>query len=353
MLEETEKDRGVYPGATAGGYPRGIWLFAGRLYVGLLVSRQNIHIRLRHSRLSDLDQASIVAAKLQTQSCSRFVHPPDSRRAQKPHAAEAGWTATEQAQGSARFWLPLAALDRTHDSCRNQFYSDLSPPPPDAIACPARKFTSSTRSKWAKNTARATSSTLPIRSFMSRTWGMKFLARACAVGSAGEAHRAWRAGGLIPSVFAQLLRAAYRLGRKKGVPPAGGTERASKSRNKNRGVFMPADRKAHYEMLQVNGFPCPDRAKRRSLPSAFSILRRRHGGSVRQGGPPRHAQADGDTGCVRMCSRFIPFCTEHCITETYDMVLNATGRWFKSTAREASAPAAFPGRRARARHCGA
>ena len=60
------------------------------------------------------------------------------------------------------------------------------------------------------------------------------------------------------SVFASLLRGAYRLsGAKKafGLPEAEIREVIAKQ-NRHRGVFTPTDRKACYETVMVNGFPC-------------------------------------------------------------------------------------------------
>ena len=60
------------------------------------------------------------------------------------------------------------------------------------------------------------------------------------------------------SVFASLLRGAYRLsGAKKafGLPEEEILE-VIKKQNRHRGVFTPTDRKAYYETITMNGFPC-------------------------------------------------------------------------------------------------
>jgi len=60
------------------------------------------------------------------------------------------------------------------------------------------------------------------------------------------------------SVFASLLRCVYRLsGAKKAFClPEDEITKVIEKQNRNRGVFTPTDRKAHYETVTVNGFPC-------------------------------------------------------------------------------------------------
>ena len=58
------------------------------------------------------------------------------------------------------------------------------------------------------------------------------------------------------SVFASLLRGAYRLsGAKKafGLPEEAILE-VIKKQHRHRGVFTPTDRKAYYETITMNGF---------------------------------------------------------------------------------------------------
>ena len=60
------------------------------------------------------------------------------------------------------------------------------------------------------------------------------------------------------SIFASALRAAYKLsGAKKafGLPEAE-IRKVIDRQNRSRGVFTPTDRKAYYETITVNGFPC-------------------------------------------------------------------------------------------------
>ena len=87
-----------------------------------------------------------------------------------------------------------------------------------------------------------------------------------------------------------------------------------------RGVFTPTDKKAYYETVTVNGFPCLI-VRQKPTPSERAILYFFGGGMVI--GPDK-----GDLPVMRKLSResgcdvwfpFYPLCTEHCITETYDM----------------------------------
>ena len=91
--------------------------------------------------------------------------------------------------------------------------------------------------------------------------------------------------------------------------------------NRHRGVFVPTDRKAHYKMIKMNGFPCLI-VRERPEPSERAILYFFGGGMVI--GPDR-----GDLPVMRKLCRetncdvwfpFYPLCMEHCITETYAMV---------------------------------
>lgn len=125
------------------------------------------------------------------------------------------------------------------------------------------------------------------------------------------------------SISASLLRIAYNLSsaKKSLTLPEEELRVVIEKQNRHRGVFTPTDHKAHYEMITVNGFPClivrenPKSAKR-------AVLYFFGGGMVI--GPDK-----GDLSVMRKLCRgsgcdvwfpFYPLCTEHCITETYDMV---------------------------------
>lgn len=60
------------------------------------------------------------------------------------------------------------------------------------------------------------------------------------------------------SIFSSILRTAYKLsGAKKAFGlPENEIRKVIDKQNRSRGVFIPTDCKAHYEMITVNGFPC-------------------------------------------------------------------------------------------------
>ena len=124
------------------------------------------------------------------------------------------------------------------------------------------------------------------------------------------------------SIFAALLRGVYKLsGAKKAFSlPEDEILKVIEKQNRSRGVFTPTDKKAYYETVTVNGFPCLI-VRQKPTPSERAILYFFGGGMVI--GPDK-----GDLPVMRKLSResgcdvwfpFYPLCTEHCITETYDM----------------------------------
>ena len=60
------------------------------------------------------------------------------------------------------------------------------------------------------------------------------------------------------SIFASILRSVYKLsGAKKAFAlPEDALRREIEKQNRHRGIFTPTDRKAYYETIAVNGFPC-------------------------------------------------------------------------------------------------
>ena len=125
------------------------------------------------------------------------------------------------------------------------------------------------------------------------------------------------------SISASLLRTVYKLsGAKKSFAlPEEELLAVIEKQNRNRGVFTPTDHKAHYEMITVNGFPCLI-VRENPKPAKRAVLYCFGGGMVI--GPDK-----GDLPVMRkLCLEsgydvwfpFYPLCTEHCITETYDMV---------------------------------
>ena len=91
--------------------------------------------------------------------------------------------------------------------------------------------------------------------------------------------------------------------------------------NRHRGVFTPTDRKAYYETITVNGFPCLI-VRENEKPSKRAILYFFGGGMVigpDKGDLPVMRKLCRETGCDVWVSVY-PLCMEHCITETYEMV---------------------------------
>ena len=126
------------------------------------------------------------------------------------------------------------------------------------------------------------------------------------------------------SVFASLLRGAYKLSGAKrafGLPEEE-IRKVIEKQNRHRGVFTPTDKKAYYEMITVNGFPCLI-VREKPQPSKRAILYFFGGGMVigpDRGDLPVMRKLMRDTGCD-IWFPFYPLCVEHCITETYDIVL--------------------------------
>ena len=131
------------------------------------------------------------------------------------------------------------------------------------------------------------------------------------------------------SVFAAMLRGAYKLsGAKKAFRlPEAEILKVIEKQNRNRGVFVPRDRKAHYEMIDVNGFPCLI-VRERPEPAKRAVLYFFGGGMVigpDKGDLPVMRKLARDSGCD-VWFPFYPLCTEHCITETYAMVFECYRR---------------------------
>ena len=125
------------------------------------------------------------------------------------------------------------------------------------------------------------------------------------------------------SFFASLLRTAYKLsGAKKSFAlPEDKLLKEIEKQNRSRGVFTPTDHKAYYETVTVNGFPCLI-VRNAPQPSERAILYFFGGGMVigpDKGDLPVMRKLARETGCD-VWFPFYPLCTEHCITETYDMV---------------------------------
>ena len=125
------------------------------------------------------------------------------------------------------------------------------------------------------------------------------------------------------SIFASILRSVYELsGAKKAFAlPEDALRKEIEKQNRHRGVFTPTDRKAYYETIAVNGFPCLI-VREHPKPSERAILYFFGGGMVigpDKGDLPVMRKLCRETGCD-VWFPFYPLCMEHCITETYAMV---------------------------------
>lgn len=144
ILEETEKIE-TYIQEHSGGHIRAAYgCSLGGSFVGLLAARGNIHMDYGILGSSDLDQASPIAAKLQTNLLLPLIYPVirggrfKSRFLQKrleKRQAEMGdyVQAFMGMHGGAR---PCVTMR----SCKNQFYSDLVTPLPDKIDVPGTEI---------------------------------------------------------------------------------------------------------------------------------------------------------------------------------------------------------------------
>lgn len=135
------------------------------------------------------------------------------------------------------------------------------------------------------------------------------------------------------SVLAALLRGAYKLsGAKKAFRlPENEIRKVIEKQNRHRGVFTPADRKAYYETVLINGFPCLI-VWEKPTPSQRAVLYFFGGGMVigpDKGDLPVMRKLVRDTGCD-VWFPFYPLCLDHCITETYDMVYECYRRMVES-----------------------
>ena len=122
------------------------------------------------------------------------------------------------------------------------------------------------------------------------------------------------------SIFASALRRAYKLsGAKKAFGlPEEKIKKVIEQQNRHRGVFTPTDRKAYYETIAINGFPCLI-VRENPKPSERAILYFFGGGMVigpDKGDLPVMRKLRRETGCDVWFS-FYPLCMEHCIRIKY------------------------------------
>ena len=131
------------------------------------------------------------------------------------------------------------------------------------------------------------------------------------------------------SIFASILRSVYKLsGAKKAFAlPEDALRKEIEKQNRHRGVFTPTDRKAYYETIAVNGFPCLI-VREHPKPSERAILYFFGGGMVigpDKGDLPVMRKLCRETGCD-VWFPFYPLCMEHCIARP-------PSRWILSGSR--------------------
>ena len=144
MTEETEKIEAYIKGTCNGHIRAAYGCSLGGSFVGLLAARQNIHMDYGILGSSDLDQASPLAAKLQTNFFLPLIYPLIrdgkfksrflQKRLEKREAEMGDYVKAFMAMfGGARPYVTLK-------SCKNQFRSDLITPLPDKIDVPGTEI---------------------------------------------------------------------------------------------------------------------------------------------------------------------------------------------------------------------
>ena len=140
MLEETEKIE-AYLQSHCGGHIRAAYgCSLGGSFVGLLIARQNVHIDVGILGSSDLDQASPLAAKLQTNLLLPLIYPVIRDGKFSARFLQKRLEKREQEMSDyVKAFMGMMGGGRpyvTMQSCKNQFYSDLVTPLPDHIQVP-------------------------------------------------------------------------------------------------------------------------------------------------------------------------------------------------------------------------
>ena len=144
ILEETEKIE-TYIQEHSGGHIRAAYgCSLGGSFVGLLAARQNIHMDYGILGSSDLDQASPIAAKLQTNLILPLIYPFIRDGRFKSRLLQKRLTQRKSEMGGyVQAFMEMLGGARpyvTVQSCKNQFYSDLVTPLPDKINVPGTEI---------------------------------------------------------------------------------------------------------------------------------------------------------------------------------------------------------------------
>ena len=144
MLEETAKIED-WIRANCGGHIRAAYgCSLGGSFVGLLAARGNIHMDYGILGSSDLDQASPIAAKLQTNLLLPLIYPFIRDGRFKSRLLQKRLTQRKSEMGGyVQAFMEMLGGARpyvTVQSCKNQFYSDLVTPLPDKINVPGTEI---------------------------------------------------------------------------------------------------------------------------------------------------------------------------------------------------------------------
>lgn len=144
MLEETEKIE-AYIRAHCGGHIRAAYgCSLGGSFVGLLAARQNITMDYGILGSSDLDQASPLVAKLQTDLFLPLIYPLiRDGQFKSPFLQKRLRKRAEQMGDYVKAFMDMFGDARpyvTMQSCKHQFYSDLVTPLPEKIDVPGTEI---------------------------------------------------------------------------------------------------------------------------------------------------------------------------------------------------------------------
>lgn len=144
MLAETEKIE-AYLKEHCGGHIRAAYgCSLGGSFVGLLAARGNIHMDYGILGSSDLDQASALTAKLQTELLVPLIYPVIRDGQFKSRLLRKKMEKRIQQMGDyVKAFMTMLGGARpyvTARSCKNQFYSDLVTPLPDKIDVPGTEI---------------------------------------------------------------------------------------------------------------------------------------------------------------------------------------------------------------------
>lgn len=144
MTEETEKIERYITEHCEGHIRAAYGCSLGGSFVGLLAARQNIHMDYGILGSSDLDQASVFWAKMQTNLLLPMIYPVIRDGKFKNRFLQKRLEKIREEMGEyVRAFMEMLGSARpyvTKQSCKNQFYSDLITPLPDKINVPGTEI---------------------------------------------------------------------------------------------------------------------------------------------------------------------------------------------------------------------